>query len=151
MKRGFTLIEILFALLIIGILLAITVNSLNSAREKKQLEGIVDSIVAKLDEAKANSQTGKGGKNYGIKFNPDSYVYFSGSTYNASNVDNKIIKIDDKFQITENISNSDNVVIFSKIYGEVGFRATITIFKKTDSSLAMNIAVGKLGDISVIK
>lgn len=151
MKKGFTLIEIIISISIISILTVIAVNTLSGASDRKELEGIADSVVAELDQAKANSQAGKDGESHGIKFNSDSYITFSGSSFDVDDSNNQTFNINsEKFDITEDISNVDNAVIFSKIYGEIGDTVTITIADLDDSN-SIDVIIGKLGEVSVIK
>jgi len=151
MNKGFSLLEVLIAIFIIGVLAAITVNNMSGARDRKIMEGTADEIVAKLEEVKANSQIGKGGLNYGIKFNDDSYVLFSGLSYDSGDSNNVTISINSRMELSNTISGSSDSVVFSKIKGEPNHTGTITVSLISDPSESMDIVIGELGDISVIK
>lgn len=151
MKKGFTLIEILVAVAIVSILSAIAVNMLNSERQTRQLSIIADDIVAKLEQAKTYSQTGRNGKNYGVQFNEESYILFSGSIFDPSDSENQTFEIGDDFVIIENIANANNTIVFSKIKGQAGFSAVVKVAKKNNVSKFVSVVITEQGAISVVK
>ena len=151
MKKGFSLIEILTAIAILGIISSIFVYSFRSQIQEKKLEGEVSAISAKLQEAKNLSQSGKNGQAYGVKFNIDSYVTFIGASYDANDENNVTFTIDPSFKIQNTIPGDDDVVIFSKIFGEINTNVDIIISEKNNINNSRMIVIGKLGDISVIK
>ncbi len=148
--KGFTLIEILITLAIFGIISTIGVNSYQQFQLKKQQDQIVFEIITTLEQQKTNSQTGKEGKNFGVQFNPSTFVLFSGSVFTNSE-QNKIIKINEQFQISETISNSDNIIYFSKVFGESNESVSITISHITNRIPQKEIKIEKSGAISVIE
>lgn len=149
--KGFTLIEIIFSITIAGILIAIATNSFQIAQLKKQQQGIAQSLAAYLEEQKTNTQSGKEGLSYGIKFNASDFTLFKGTTYAQSSSTNKIIALDPQFQITESISNAENILSFSKIYGTANETATITISHITDRVSPKMVTINTAGAISVIE
>lgn len=151
MKKGFSTLEVIISIAVAAILLAIVTNSFQIARLKKQQQGIVESIAASIEEQKTNTQTGKEGKNYGVKFNATDFVLFEGTTYTPSATQNKIIAIDPQFEITDTITNSDNILYFSKLLGESNQLATITISNIDSRINPQSIVIEKSGTISVIE
>lgn len=151
MEKGFTLIEILISIAIIGIISSIFVFSFQKEIQEKKMNSIVNSIVAKLQEAKGLSQSGKDGEVYGIKFNSDSYVTFVGSNYDQTSNTNVVFDIDDNFIISNTIPNADDFVTFSKIKGDTGINANVIITNKNDANMEKIITIRSLGDISVIQ
>ncbi|MEN9921506.1 MAG: hypothetical protein RLZZ517_484 [Candidatus Parcubacteria bacterium] len=149
--KGFTLLEIIITIAVAGILLTIATNSYQVAQVKKNQDQIVQAIEASLDEQRANTQAGKDGQNFGVKFNSDSFVLFTGTTYSANSSQNKVIGIDSQFEISETITNSDNIIYFSKILGDANQNATITISHITNRISPKQIIIEKSGTISVIE
>jgi prepilin-type N-terminal cleavage/methylation domain-containing protein len=149
--KGFTILEIIITIAVAGILLTIATNSYQVAQIKKNQEQIIQAIEASLDEQRAKTQAGKDGQNFGIKFNSDNFVLLTGTSYSSGSNQNKIIAIDPQFQISETITNSDNIIYFSKILGDANQNATITISHITNRISPKQIIIEKSGTISVIE
>ncbi len=151
MQKGFSILEIIITIAISGIVLAIVTNSYQISQIKKTQEQIVEEIVASLDEQKAQSQTGKNSQNYGIKFNSNEFILFTGTEFASNAEANKIIAVNSQFEITDTISNTDNIIYFSKLLGDANEKATITITHIDNRIPQKNIVIEKTGTISVIE
>lgn len=151
MKKGFSLLEIIISIAVVTIILTIVTNSFRTAQLKKEQDGIVQSILASLDEQKTNSQVGKEGSNYGVKFNTDEFILFKGISYTESSSDNESKSIDTRFQISETISNVDNIIYFSKLNGNSNENATITISEISDQIDPKSLIIETSGAISVVE
>lgn len=151
MNKGFSLLEIIISIAVASILLTIVTTSFRTAQIKKVQDGIVQSILASLEEQKANSQAGKEGSSYGIKFNSNEYILFKGISYSVSSPDNKNIAVESPFQIEETISNANNIIYFSKLNGNSNEVATITISHITNEVTPQNLIIETSGAISVVE
>ena len=100
-----------------------------------------------LEKAKSDAIAGKGGKNYGVNFGPNSYVYFSGNSFDPSNSGNVTYLVTSGLSLSNNFSSTGGTVIFSRLTGVPQITGTITV-TETKTSHSQNIAVGSLGDIS---
>lgn len=149
MKKGFTLIEVLIVVFIIGILSALTINYFTEINESKKIEGLSETISAYLEETKTKAQSGENGEQHGIKFYSQTYVIFSGASFSLNDPDNKTINVDEGFEIETTLTSDE--VIFSKIKGEPNHVGTITITSLSDESKTVDVVIGELGDVSVIK
>ncbi len=149
--RGFTLVEMLTVLAIFVILFSIGTYALTSSRNRKSADVVTDAITFKLEEAKADSISGKGGTSFGIKFNANSYVVFSGSTYNASDAANTTIALPDGISMSATIPGADTSVIFARRSGVPNVTGTITISNTRDVGHLETITVDTQGDITVVK
>ena len=150
-KKGFSLIEIVVIIGIFIIILSISTFSFSKYKSQKQIEITIDSISSKLEEAKINALSGKNGKNFGIEFGTSTYIYFSGNSYNPSDVTNQINNIDKNILITKNISGGGNSIIFSRLSGKPLNTGTIIISDINNASSTASIDIGTLGDINVLK
>jgi type IV fimbrial biogenesis protein FimT len=79
---GFSLIELVIVIAIMGIVMTIATLNFNSWQVKNRVEGQTREILADLNEARTNSFTQK--KQYGIVFQPNSYVINSYSSASAA-------------------------------------------------------------------
>jgi prepilin-type N-terminal cleavage/methylation domain-containing protein len=150
MKKGISFIEMIIVIAIIGILSVIAIVSIRSDISIKNLEGIALNISAKLNEFKSYAIAGKDAESYGVKFNNDSYITFKGGTYSSSGNSNVEYQLPEGFSLSNTIPGSDDAIIFSRITGDTGITATITVSSLNGSS-TINILVNPLGSVSVIK
>lgn len=149
--KGFSSLEIIIVIAVAGILLAISVNSFQVAQIKKNQDEIIQTITTSLDEQKVNTQTGKNSQHYGVKFNSSDFTLFTGNSYNPSSDQNKIIVINPQFEITETLSNSDNIIYFTKLTGDINEIATITISHIDNRIDPKQILIEKTGAISMVE
>lgn len=74
-RRGFTLIEIMVVMAIIGIVTAVTIVSFGSGKERKAVEGQARKVAAAIREMQNYALTGKQiGTNVPCKFGPGSIL-----------------------------------------------------------------------------
>jgi len=151
MKKGFSLIELVIVIAIAGVLGAIVTNSFRSAQIQKEQETITQGLLASVEKQKADTQAGKGGSSYGVKFNADSYVLYTGTTYSAASISNRTVTVDPDFTLSNTISNSADTIYFSRLYGEASESATITISHVRNEVSPQLIVIEESGTISVIE
>lgn len=144
------MLEIIISIAVAGILLAIITNSFQLSQIRKNQDQIVQTIVSSLEEQKANTQSGKEGLSYGVKFDASTITLFKGE-YSQSSTENKIIAIEPQFQITESITQSNNIILFSRLLGDASENATVTISHIDNRVSPKNILIKKTGTISVIE
>jgi Tfp pilus assembly protein PilE len=148
--KGFSLIQVITSIAIIGVLTAIVTGSFRTAQIKKQEQGITQALLASLDKQKANTVTGKNGSNYGVKINSTNYILFTGTSY-ATSSSNPTVTLDSNFRLTETIANATNIIYFSKLTGAANETATITVSHITNKVPPQNILIEASGAISVIE
>lgn len=150
-QKGFTLLEIVISLTIIAILTAIVMNSFQISSLKKQQDGIVQAIIASLEKAKSETQAGKDGNQFGIKFNTNDYIYFAGSSFSSGAPENELFVISPQFEITDTLSNSDSAIVFSKLLGRPNETAIITISHIDERIPDKAFQIESTGNISIIE
>jgi prepilin-type N-terminal cleavage/methylation domain-containing protein len=150
---GFTLVEVMVSIAALTILMLIGNFSFQNSLNSKKLNNEIDNLVSKISEIQTNAITGKGGQNYGIKFNNDSFVSFIGSSYIPTNENNILYLIDSKLEITHDIPGQEGVIVFSKISGEMNHNQNITVVirEKNNPDRSVSVIIGKLGVISIVK
>ncbi len=151
MNKGISLIEMVFVVAIAGILTAIVTSSFGTAQVRKEQDGIVQTIAAHLEKQKADTQAGKGGSAYGVKFASSTYVLYTGTVYSAGASSNQTITIDEDFSLAETITNSNNTIFFSKLTGGANETATVTVSQIGGRVPPRHITIESSGNISVIK
>ncbi len=151
-SRGFSFIELMIGICIISVLALIGTYSFGDSLKSKGMITITDDIVATLELARSNAMTGKGGTAHGVKFNEDSYIGFTGSSYISSNESNDANTISGKFLISNNIPGADDKIVFSKIKGESNHSGEVTItISEVGGERQRQVIIGPLGDVTVVK
>ncbi len=149
---GFTMIELLIAISIIGIIVAITMPSLVEYRKKQSLKNTTENIVSILNKAKSDSVNSLNSLNYGIHFGSDYLDYFIGTTYNPIDTNNKRTNFENGVTLLSpdglNLDGGGSDIIFPKLIDPVIGYGSITIEVTTDPSMSKTIIVSKIGSIS---
>jgi len=135
-QRGFTLIELIVVMSIIGILLGLTSINLARSQQTASLTSAGEMLIADLRQQQLKSMIGDtegrpASDSYGIHFDPNKYVLFHGTTYSSSDTSNFVINLDSNMQF----NNSNVDIIFSKLSGEIVTDTTIDLQDNTNSNL----------------
>ncbi len=156
-QRGFVLIELIVVMAMLSVLIGIvTINTLGADRQAT-LTGTIDTLVADLrsQQTKAMSGATSGGviqPGYGVEFQSDRYVLFSGLTYNVGDTSNSVVMVNSRVRFIT-ISLPNNSVVFASKSGEfVGFNAqtnSVTA-KQTDSGVTKTVYFNRYGTITSI-
>ncbi|MDD5165299.1 MAG: prepilin-type N-terminal cleavage/methylation domain-containing protein [Candidatus Pacebacteria bacterium] len=150
-SKGFTFIEMLAVLAIIGILSAMVIYWYGSARSNALLSSTTDSIVATLESAKNNALAGKNGQSYGVKFATSTYISFIGTTYSAVATTNIAYTVDSSLSLSETISDPNNIIIFDRLTGAANTTATVTVMQVSNNANKKNILIENQGDVGVVQ
>jgi len=145
-KKGFTLVEIMIAITIVTIISAIGVSHFSNNQNQTTLKSEVNSLIFRLEEAKTNAMSGKNGEDQGVKINDNSYVLFSGDTYDTDDSDNVEYEISN---LTE-LSSTDDTIVFERITGEISSETTVTVSLKKDPSQNTDIIIETKGLITKV-
>ena len=142
-KKGFTLLEMVIAISIIGVISSMVFQSISSARDKYYMSEAELTISRSLESARNRAMAGVHGLNYGVRIDDDIVKIFTGDLYSDGNV---IIT-----NILPSIINSDQIekdIIFKKLSGEASDDLTIKITNDKTEEEA-EISVTKEGVISL--
>ena len=139
-----SLVEVLVVLAIMGLLGYVAVVSYLSSREQGLVRAAAEQIQFDLEAARADALAGRNNEPQGVKFNSDSYVVFSGSSYDAGESSNDTKTIDEYLSIVTTLDN-DEVLTFAGLTGETGSTATITVFMTENESIFRHLFIGPRG------
>lgn len=116
---GFTLVELLVVMAIAVILWTLATMTLLRPQERVNLDSVVTTLAADIKAQQTKAMTGDAGGDYGIHFELNRYTLFTGTTYNSTDPNNFIVKVDSPVQVINiNLVNSD--LVFQKGSGEAG-------------------------------
>ena len=113
-KGGFTLLEVLLSLVIIGLLVGMSAPILRSFQIKNDLDVASNIVVETARRAQLLSQAVEGDSTWGIKVFPEKVVLFKGKNYNQRQKEyDEITDLPSTILAIE----QDDEVVFSKMEG----------------------------------
>ncbi len=152
-NKGFTLIELLLAIAVLASIGLIVMPSLTNFQKKQSLKNTAENIVTLLNKAKSDSLSSLNSNNYGVHFESNQMIYFTGNNFSPGNINNKKVGFASGVVIPPiggiGLNNGGNDVIFPRLTGDVvgyGIIVIQLISKPTSQEI---ITINKLGTISL--
>jgi prepilin-type N-terminal cleavage/methylation domain-containing protein len=147
-QGGFTLIELLVATAIILLITAIVIFSLRTFGQQIEIESTGQNILSTLRLARSQTLASEGETNYGVHFENDKFVLFSGSNYIAGASSNKEYKLVDSEINNIALNGGGNEVIFERIRGSTSQHGTVTVRLTVENNRAFTININPSGQVS---
>lgn len=155
-SAGLTLVEMLIVVSLLAILLGLGTIVFSGFARKDQIESTAQEIVAVLGEAQAKTLAGysqgqESGLNFGIHFQTDAYIFFSGTSFDPQDQTNQKFTLPVRLEISTIFFPSGNV-IFEKITGQVrDFNPGQNLIILTDQAgnQEKRISINKLGVVKI--
>lgn len=121
-NAGFTIQELLVVMAVMAILLGIVVMNLVTIQNRTNLDAAATTLNAEIKQQQLKAMVGDTeGRTtpdtYGIRFNTNSYTFFHGTTFNASDPDNFTIDLADNMQFSS-IQLPNQSVVFNRVSGD---------------------------------
>ncbi len=144
--KGFTILEILMALAIAGIALAIVTLSFSKLNQNQALDKSALVIISVLDEARALTLAGKDGAQYGVNIEASQVTLFKGSSYSSVDSSNISTPLNSLIAIRNiNLAGGGNSVIFQKLTGKTAQTGSLEVYLKDDSTRFHTISINSNG------
>lgn len=125
-SRGFTLIEIILAIAILSIIMAVIISGMMDYVNYQRMQADVVEVSSQIRETRQNSLSAQDDTHYGVHFESDSVTIFDGDTYNALDPDNQVTSFSIVGLATD-LTNGDSDIVFSRLTGVPSATGTITI------------------------
>jgi len=151
-NKGFTILEILTSIAILGIILAITIPNLASFKRAQIVKNTGEEIVSILNEAQSKTLASLNNDFYSIKFESDKVTLFKGSSFSVGDPNNKVFNFDNSVTLPSgNIVFSDggSIVTFNKLKGDTIQYGSIKLELVSNSATNKTITIKKTGIISI--
>ncbi len=149
-EKGITAAEVLIAISVLVILALITFPRLSDMRETQALKNAEEETVSMLHDAKSRSLASVNSSEYGVHFDPDKVIIFTGKTYNPNASDNVVTSLVSPASITNvtlgGVSSSSGDLYFERLTGIPSQAGSITI---SNSSSSKVVSISVTGAISV--
>ena len=149
-QKGITVLEVLIALAILGILFSIVLPQFSKIRENQVLKNAVGDIVSVLHDAQSQSLASVDSSEYGVHFQSDRVIIFKGKIFSVGEVSNKTIDIILPASISnvtlDGVSSDDGNIYFERLSGVPSKTGTITV---STSSISKIITLSATGAVSI--
>lgn len=138
-KAGFTLVEIILVIALMGLIVGLTVPFMNDYYAKQQLYSFTDEVVANLRRAQNKAIIGEGNTNWGIVWHNNYYAIVQ----DPENLNTEI----DVLNYPENIIVSGSNVSFNRLTGKINTAIIINI-NSTTTNEQRQITINTQGTIN---
>jgi type IV fimbrial biogenesis protein FimT len=149
-QKGFTVIELLISIAVIGIITVIVVPQFTKIRENQVLKAAGEDVLSSLNKARSQTLASLDSSEYGVRFEANQVIIFKGTTYSAVSPDNVVVSVTSPASITNvtlgGVSGTTGNLYFNRIYGAPSTSGTITI---STSSFTKTITISASGVFSV--
>ena len=143
-KKGLTIIELLIVISILTALIFVSFQAFKNTISKHAIEKTQGTAVSLLSKARQYSKSARNDTTYGVYFQSDKMVLFTGSTYSTSTA-NESIDFNSNVKLSsKSLVGGGNSIIFNKADGTTDMPGTLT-FSLTSSSATKNITVYATG------
>lgn len=146
--KGFTTIELFMVITLLGVITAFAVTKFSSFKEKQVLENTVIDIVTNVNKASSKTLASVNSSSYGVHFQSDKIVVFTGTTYSSGAGTNETTNVVSPATISSITLNPGGVsdVYFNRLTGIPNVTGTIVV---TTPSYSKTITIGQTGTVSV--
>lgn len=155
-QRGFSIVELLFIVAIMGILLALTTINLLTVQRKTTLNSTLEVFMSEIKEQQLKAMIGDTqgsatAESYGVYLTSTSYTLFRGTAYNPVSTFNTRTTLTPTVELTTTFPSS--TIVFSRGSGAIAnFNPsfnTVT-FRDIDSNVSKTVTINRYGVVSGI-
>ena len=145
-NRGFSLLEILLVVGIMGVLAAVIAFPLSSFHRTQTLRGATEDVAAFIQEAHSMTLASHDSSQYGVYLTTNSVVLFTGTTYTAGAATNRVMTIPSGVTLAWSLHGNGSTIVFRRLSGETNQYGTITV-SLSSPTISRTITVSKLGSV----
>ena len=127
-RKGITVIELLLVLAVLGIIISVVTPQFSKIKENQVLKSAVGDVISSLNKARSQTLASLNSLQYGVRFEPDKIIIFTGTGFIDETASNEVINIITPATIS-NISLTGGVVnlYFNRLSGSPSVNGTVTI------------------------
>lgn len=145
-KTGISLIEILVVIAVLGTLVAVVSSQFSKTRERQVLKTATSDVLSSLNKARTMTLSSVLSSSYGVHFESDEVIIFSGTVFSAGAGGNESILFTSPAEIsnvTLNASSgSSGEIFFNRLSGDPSKSGTVTISTPNFSNIITISATG---------
>ena len=149
-KKGFSIVETIVVVAVLVLIISVVLYSLSTLKKSQAMKNAVGDVLSSIDKARSMSFASVNSTTYGVHFQSDKVVVFSGSTYSSSASDNDDINITSPASITNvtlnSLSGTSGDIYFTRLLGVPSKTGSVTITVGTNTKF---ITIATTGNASV--
>jgi len=147
---GITVVELLISISILALILAVVLPQFSRMRSNQVLKNATIDIMSALHKAQSQTLASLNSSEYGVRFESDQVVIFSGTTFSAIAPDNEYINITGPATISNVTLNGSSGtagdLYFTRLSGTPSKTGTISVYTPNLSKI---ITISDSGAISL--
>ena len=149
-KRGFTLLEMLVVIAVIGIMVAVVFSSFSKMKENQVLKNAGEDIISTVNKARTQTLAQLNGLQYGVHFQANGVIIFRGAIFNSSDSNNQITSITSPAVIsTITLTGGAVNLYFNKLSGTPNVSGSVIVSSTATPSLTKTITISATGAVSM--
>ncbi len=146
-QRGLSLVEVLVAVAIVGLLAAVAIIPFSRFYEQRVLDDTAETALAFLAEARAAtlSSAGAVGEQYGVQFESDRIIKFVGATYGGLGPNDVEYLLPTAVALGIDLTGGGREVVFARLTGKAGATGEIAVSLVSDPTRTRVVKIESLG------
>jgi prepilin-type N-terminal cleavage/methylation domain-containing protein len=149
MNCGFTFLELIISIAIIGVLVVVIISSLGAYRSAQSLTQSSEFVLGVLAEARSQTLGSVGDEQYGVYLESNQVTLFTGSSYSSSDPNNEEFSLESGVEIADITIGGGSSIVFERLTGETNQDGTFVVRLVGNTSKFRTISISPLGSISV--
>ena len=140
-KNGFTLVEFLVVVAIIGIIAAVIVPSFSKFRNQQALQNSTNALISVLNEARTKTLASVNNTYYGVHLQSDAAILFVGGAYALGAATNETVYYESPVAMTSaTLTGGGSDVKFDRLKGTTSQYGTITLALPDTTSHSVSVS-----------
>ncbi len=125
---GFTFIELLIVLAIVGILVSTTALPIMRFRQQQALQHTTNAVLMVINEARAKTLAGSGNSTYSVRFESTQAILFRGTTYQSGESTNEVYAYESPVTLgTVSLAGGGTTITFDRLRGTTLHHGTLQL------------------------
>lgn len=145
-NRGFTLLELVIIIAVLGVLIAVIVPSLARFRQQQALQNSANALVGVLGDARTKTLAAVNDTSYGIKLEASQVTLYTGTTYSSGATSNEVYTFESPVTASWNLDTAGSTISFARLTGAASAHGTIVL--SIPSGATKTITITALGTIT---
>jgi prepilin-type N-terminal cleavage/methylation domain-containing protein len=144
LQSGFTFIELLVVVAIIGLLVAVVSAPLSQFRKAQAIENTANALVAVLNDARTRTLAASNGTNYSVRIESSRAILFPGSSYSDGAGTNEIWDYEATVTAAPVLAGGETQVTFDRLRGTTSQAGTVTLSSSGDTRIVTINSTGSI-------